>query len=168
MKSIIKVRGARNRVYEWDLTKLSNGQVEALLAYAFGVITQRAGAGKQGEEKFAAEEEKARELLEGRWVPGSKGGGVRIDLAEEIRREIFMDLFRALGVKKAEAAKRAKAEGRAEDYAKIRLAREHGTEALTPENVSVATRQVSEQVEAMVMEEIERRKALEGAIKLDL
>lgn len=163
----IEVTGARSRKYQWDLSRLSEDQITGLLAYAFGVITQRAGAGKEGTEKLEAEQEKAKELLEGRWMPGKGGGGARLDTEEKAARAVFEALFKGEGMKAAEARKAALQETRMADYFRMVLKRETGAEP-DPEILQRVVETHRTQVEDLIDEERKRLEALHKGIEISL
>lgn len=161
-----KVSGARGLVRELDMTKATPEKVMALIDYAFGVITQRASASVDGyDEKVKAEQAKADEVATWKWQPGAKGAvGGRIDLEEKAAREVFADLFRGLGIKKAEAEKRAKASERMADYFRLAIAQQTG-EIPDAEALDMVIEANKVQVESAIADRIKALKEEEARIK---
>lgn len=158
----LPVTGARQRRYEWDLSRLSREQVEGLLDYAFGAITQRAGAGKQGQEKFQAEEAMAKKLLAGEWYPGHGGGGARLSLEERAARSVFEALFRGEAMKAADAEKAARSKDRLETLAAMIWRRETGADP-SETDLQGAIKALEPKVQVLIQEEAERLRRLQEA-----
>lgn len=96
--------------YDVDLSLAPDSMVHALLRQGIAILFQRCTArGAEAKmtpaEKLAAYSALLKELNEGKWEPGSVGGGAKLSEEEKEFRTLLIAAFVEGGVKKSDAAK---------------------------------------------------------------
>jgi len=122
LPATIKATVARGKTIDLDLTKLDNTTCAAIIDYWAGVVSIRAGAGKDFADKVKAEQDMNDRLAIFDWTPGA-GGGMRIDEDTMAYRMALSGLFESIGYTAKNAEKAAAKKTGMVDFYRVYIAR---------------------------------------------